>query len=136
MFDDWDESLRYIPRNSDHECIHRSLFVLPAPHTWEHVPGVTLLGAAAHLMPLAGLGANLAMLDGTDLAHALATESSVDDAVRAYESIMLPRSIEAATGSAKGLENQPSTLTQTAPEQGKRQSAAGVLEVLAALRGG
>ncbi|MCC9308370.1 FAD-dependent monooxygenase [Kitasatospora sp. RB6PN24] len=105
MFDDWDESLRYVLRNGDHGFVHRSLFVLPVPHTWEHVPGVTLLGDAAHLMPPVGLGANLAMLDGADLAHALVAESSVDDAVRAYESIMLPRSIEAATGSARGLDN-------------------------------
>ncbi|WP_031173418.1 FAD-dependent oxidoreductase [Streptomyces durhamensis] len=105
LFDDWDENLRYLMRNSDHGFIHRPLFVLPAPHTWDHVPGVTLLGDAGHLMPPVGLGANLAMLDGVDLAHALVTESSVDDAVRAYESIMLPRSIEAATGSAKGLDN-------------------------------
>ncbi|MFE2140322.1 FAD-dependent oxidoreductase [Streptomyces sp. NPDC059456] len=105
MFDGWDESLRYLLRNSDSGFVNRSLFVLPAPHTWEHVPGVTLLGDAAHLMPPVGLGANLAMLDGSDLAHALVTESSVDDAVRAYESIMLPRSIEAATGSAQGLDH-------------------------------
>ncbi|RCH66722.1 FAD-dependent monooxygenase [Streptomyces sp. SDr-06] len=105
MFDDWDESLRYILRNSDHAFIHRALFVLPAPHTWEHVPGVTLLGDAAHLMPPVGLGANLAMLDGCDLAHALVTESGLGDAVRAYESVMLPRSIEAATASAKGLDH-------------------------------
>ncbi|MER5549183.1 NAD(P)/FAD-dependent oxidoreductase [Streptomyces sp. NPDC002589] len=105
MFDDWDESLRYILRNSDNGFTNRSLFVLPAPHTWDHVPGVTLLGDAAHLMPPVGLGANLSMLDGSDLAHALVTESGVDDAVRAYESIMLPRSIEAATGSAKGLDH-------------------------------
>lgn len=104
-FDGWDESLRYILRNSDSGFINRSLFVLPAPHTWEHVPGVTLLGDAAHLMPPVGLGANLAMLDGSDLAHALVTESSVDDAVRAYESVMLPRSIQAATGSAQGLDH-------------------------------
>ncbi|WP_395297988.1 FAD-dependent oxidoreductase [Kitasatospora hibisci] len=105
MFDGWDESLRYILSNSDSGFVHRSLFVLPAPHTWEHVSGVTLLGDAAHLMPPVGLGANLAMLDGADLAHALVTESSVDDAVRAYESIMLPRSAEAATSSAQGLDH-------------------------------
>ena len=105
MFDGWDESLRYILRNSDNGFINRSLFVLPASHTWEHLPGVTLLGDAAHLMPPVGLGANLAMLDGSDLAHALVAESSVDDAVRAYESTMLPRSIEAATGSAQGLDH-------------------------------
>ncbi|MEV6839077.1 NAD(P)/FAD-dependent oxidoreductase [Streptomyces sp. NPDC051133] len=104
-FDGWDESLRYILRNSDNGFTNRSLFVLPVPHTWEHVPGITLLGDAAHLMPPVGLGANLAMLDGSDLAHALVTEPNVDDAVRAYESIMLPRSIEAATGSAQGLDH-------------------------------
>ncbi|WP_033822105.1 NAD(P)/FAD-dependent oxidoreductase [Kitasatospora sp. MBT63] len=104
MFDGWDESLRDLLRNSDSGFINRSLFVLPTPHTWAHVPGVTLLGDAAHLMPPAGQGANLAMLDGADLAHALVTEPSVDDALRAYESIMLPRSIEAATGSAQGLD--------------------------------
>lgn len=104
MFDGWDKSLRYILRNSDTGFVNRSLFVLPVPHTWEHVPGVTLLGDAAHLMPPVGLGANLAMLDGSDLAHALVAESSPGDAVRAYESIMLPRSIEAATGSAQRLD--------------------------------
>lgn len=105
MFDGWDESLRYILRSSDSGFVNRSLFVLPAPHTWEHVPGVTLLGDAAHLMPPVGLGANLAMLDGSDLAHALVAEAGLGDAVRAYESIMLPRSIEAATGSAQGLDH-------------------------------
>ncbi|MFE8947757.1 hypothetical protein [Streptomyces sp. NPDC007856] len=42
MFDGWDESLRYILRNSDNGFINRPLSVLPAPHTWEHVRGVTL----------------------------------------------------------------------------------------------
>ncbi|GAA4984283.1 NAD(P)/FAD-dependent oxidoreductase [Kitasatospora paranensis] len=105
LFDDWDESLRSILRNSDSGFVNRSLFVLPTPHTWEHVPGVTLLGDAAHLMPPVGQGANLAMLDGADLARALVSEAGVDDAVRAYESIMLPRSTEAATGSAQGLDH-------------------------------
>ncbi|MFF3002435.1 FAD-dependent oxidoreductase [Kitasatospora sp. NPDC057940] len=104
-FDGWDESLRYVLRNNDSGFVSRPLFVLPAPHTWQHVPGVTLLGDAAHLMPPVGLGANLAMLDGADLAHALATEPGVDDAVRAYESVMLPRSVEAATDSAQGLDH-------------------------------
>ncbi|GAA2834915.1 NAD(P)/FAD-dependent oxidoreductase [Kitasatospora paracochleata] len=105
MFDGWDDSLRYLLRSGDSGFTHRALFVLPAPHTWEHVPGVTLLGDAAHLMPPVGLGANLAMLDGSDLAHALVAESDVGAAVRAYESIMLPRSIEAATASAQGLDH-------------------------------
>lgn len=69
------------------------------------VPGITLLGDAAHLMPPVGIGANLAMLDGTDLAHALITESSLGDAVRAYENLMLPRSAQAAQDRAEALDN-------------------------------
>ncbi|MFI6684482.1 FAD-dependent oxidoreductase [Streptomyces sp. NPDC050485] len=105
MFDGWDESLLYLLRHHDGGFVNRPLFVLPAPHAWEHVPGITLLGDAAHLMPPVGLGANLAMLDGADLAHALIAESRVDDAVRAYENLMLPRSAEAAQGCAEALDN-------------------------------
>ncbi|MEU5532226.1 NAD(P)/FAD-dependent oxidoreductase [Streptomyces sp. NPDC020362] len=105
MFDGWDENLRHLLRHHDGGFVNRPVFVLPAPHTWEHVPGITLLGDAAHLMPPVGLGANLAMLDGTDLAHALITESSMDDAVRAYENLMLPRSAQAAQDCAEALDN-------------------------------
>ncbi|MFG2530676.1 FAD-dependent oxidoreductase [Streptomyces sp. NPDC048516] len=103
MFDGWDERLLALLRDHDGDFIQRPLFALPVPPTWEHVPGVTLLGDAAHLMPPLGLGANLAMLDGAELAQALVTEPAVDDAVRAYESVMLPRSAEAAKGCAEGL---------------------------------
>ncbi|MEU6329992.1 NAD(P)/FAD-dependent oxidoreductase [Streptomyces sp. NPDC047049] len=103
MFDGWDERLLALLRDNDGGFIHRPVFALPAPHTWEHVPGLTLLGDAAHLMPPLGLGANLAMLDGTELARALVAEPCVDDAVRAYESVMLPRSAEAAKDCAEGL---------------------------------
>ncbi|MFF5406918.1 FAD-dependent oxidoreductase [Streptomyces misionensis] len=101
----WDESLLDFVRRNEGGFIPRPVFVLPAPHTWERVPGITLLGDAAHLMPPVGLGANLAMLDGTDLAGALIAESTVEDAVRAYESIMLPRSAQAALECAKVLDD-------------------------------
>jgi 2-polyprenyl-6-methoxyphenol hydroxylase-like FAD-dependent oxidoreductase len=105
MFEGWDERLLHLVRHNDGGFVNRPVFVLPVPHTWEHVPGVTLLGDAAHLMPPVGLGANLAMLDGADLAHALIAESTVDDAVRAYESRMLPRSAQAARDCATALDD-------------------------------
>ncbi|MBM4795888.1 FAD-dependent monooxygenase [Streptomyces sioyaensis] len=104
MFEGWDERLLALVRDHDGGFVNRPVFVLPAPHAWEHVPGITLLGDAAHLMPPVGLGANLAMLDGADLAHALITESTLDDAVRAYESLMLPRSAQAARECAEALD--------------------------------
>ncbi|MCP2257049.1 2-polyprenyl-6-methoxyphenol hydroxylase [Streptoalloteichus tenebrarius] len=104
LFDDYAENLLALVREHDGPFVNRPLFALPVPHVWEHVPGITLLGDAAHLMPPLGLGANLAMVDGAELATALLREATVDDAVRAYESVMLPRSAEAAKLCGEGLE--------------------------------
>lgn len=99
----WHPSLLRFVRELDGGFTHRPLHVLPVPHAWTHTPGLTLLGDAAHLMPPLGVGANLALLDGTELATALATAPDVDEAVRAYEAGMLPRSIETAKACASGL---------------------------------
>jgi hypothetical protein len=44
------------------------------------------------------------MLDARDLALALADSATVDDAIRAYEGIMLPRSAELAQALEGGAE--------------------------------
>jgi 2-polyprenyl-6-methoxyphenol hydroxylase-like FAD-dependent oxidoreductase len=56
-------------------------------------------------MPPLGVGVNLAMLDASELALALATAATVDDAVRVYEKTMLPRSIETAKALEGGAEH-------------------------------
>ncbi|MFG1644598.1 FAD-dependent oxidoreductase [Amycolatopsis sp. NPDC049252] len=99
----WHPELLGFLRDNDGEFTHRPLYVLPVPHAWTSAPGVTLLGDAAHLMPPLGVGANLAMLDGTELATALATSPSVAEAIRVYEARMLPRSIETAAACREGL---------------------------------
>ncbi|MFB4263304.1 FAD-dependent oxidoreductase [Nonomuraea sp. GTA35] len=103
---DWSPSLRRLITDNDGPYVDRPIFALPAPHVWAHNPTVTLLGDAAHLMPPLGVGVNLALLDACELALAIARHDTVEEAVRAYEQTMLPRSAEMAQlldGAADGL---------------------------------
>ncbi|MBU3863509.1 FAD-dependent monooxygenase [Streptomyces sp. 4503] len=101
----WSPRMRQMITTNDGPYVDRPLFALPVPHTWEHNPTVTLLGDAAHLMPPLGVGVNLAMLDASELALALANAATVDDAIRVYEKTMLPRSIEMAKALEGGAEH-------------------------------
>ncbi|MFJ8689402.1 FAD-dependent oxidoreductase [Micromonospora wenchangensis] len=85
--------------------VHRPIHVLPPSHTWAHVRGVTLLGDAAHLMPPLGAGANLAMLDGAELAESLVIDGGdLDGVVRAWEERMWARAARWAAITMSGLE--------------------------------
>ncbi|MFH8403831.1 FAD-dependent oxidoreductase [Streptomyces sp. NPDC018019] len=104
-FEGWDEGLRGLV--ADAEAITpRRIHALPVGHRWDRVPGVTLLGDAAHVMsPFAGEGANLAMFDGAELALAIAAHpGDTEGAVTAYEEALFPRSEASAADSAAGLE--------------------------------
>ncbi|WP_405687052.1 FAD-dependent monooxygenase [Streptomyces sp. NBC_01387] len=96
-FDGWAPELTALITDGETAPVLRILNALPNDHRWGRVPGVTLLGDAAHLAAPNGEGANLAMYDGAELGKALAAHpDDVEAALTAYEQALFPRSAEAA----------------------------------------
>ncbi|MFI2284851.1 FAD-dependent oxidoreductase [Nocardia beijingensis] len=101
-FDGWAPELTALITDADLPPVWRPHYTLPVGHRWDRIPGVTLLGDAAHLMPTNGEGANLALLDGAELGNALAAHpDDIETALSEYEQNMFARSTEVATRTAE-----------------------------------
>ncbi|KAK4952625.1 hypothetical protein LTR10_009431 [Elasticomyces elasticus] len=74
----WHPTLQAFVQEANDDSIYpRDLAMLPIGHRWDHVPGVTVIGDAAHVMtPFAGEGVNLALSDCVNLAEAIVSAAA------------------------------------------------------------
>ncbi|ARJ14752.1 NAD(P)/FAD-dependent oxidoreductase [Staphylococcus lugdunensis] len=94
-FKGWAPEITALLTESDSNILARKINALPDKHRWEPKSGITLIGDAAHLMAPSGEGANLAMLDGAELAEGIAKNyNHFDEVIKEYENQMFPRSEE------------------------------------------
>ncbi|KAF5551852.1 tetracycline resistance [Fusarium mexicanum] len=104
LFAHWAPNLREYLTNAEGPFHAWPLYRLPAASvSWQRVPGVTLLGDAAHLAtPLVGEGVNMAMLDALMLAKAIVKyctqtsgadteDNTLETALTEYEKEMFER---------------------------------------------
>ena len=104
-FDGWAPALTALITESRTAPVARPIHALPIEHRWDRVPGVTLLGDAAHLMAPSGEGANLAMFDAAELGKSLAKHAGdIEAALLVYEKDMFSRSAAEALAANQLIE--------------------------------
>ncbi|KAK5689872.1 hypothetical protein LTR97_012632 [Elasticomyces elasticus] len=116
-FDDCSDDLKRLVLETSNELVVRQMYMMPVGVSWETVPGVTLLGDAAHLMtPFAGVGVNVAMADALVLARAiisrkdsffakaLSNRQNIAGAIKEYEKFMFGFAKENAEKTYEGLQ--------------------------------
>ncbi|KFA45604.1 hypothetical protein S40293_08634 [Stachybotrys chartarum IBT 40293] len=93
FFGDWCDTILDIIRNCSSFRSWPLYSMNPERLSWTSVPGITLMGDAAHVSVPAGEGVNVAMLDALVLAKKLDEfgKDDLDRAVREYEHDMLAR---------------------------------------------
>jgi 2-polyprenyl-6-methoxyphenol hydroxylase-like FAD-dependent oxidoreductase len=118
----WAPELLSLVTDGETVPVIRPIWGLPVAHRWNHVPGVTLIGDAAHLTPPDGDGANWALYDGAELAKAIAWEGGNSEAaLLSFEQEMLSRS---AKSSIEGHQSFERTFGYNAPENLRQMVAA------------
>jgi 2-polyprenyl-6-methoxyphenol hydroxylase-like FAD-dependent oxidoreductase len=95
----WDKVYQELFENAVVPFVSRPQYYMPLDQTWEALTNLTMLGDAAHLMlPFAGEGVNMAMLDALELNKCLTSENYPDTqtAIAVYEKQLRKRAVKAS----------------------------------------
>lgn len=107
-FANWPQLHTDLIKHSDGDLYAWPLYAMPIESlSWRTVPGVTLIGDAAHVStPFVGEGVNCAMTDSLQLAQQIVKHGldDLDRAVSEYEKLMFPRGIDLISRSTKSGE--------------------------------
>ncbi|KAK4066281.1 uncharacterized protein Triagg1_8113 [Trichoderma aggressivum f. europaeum] len=100
FFGDWAEELKDLIRYSEDFRSWPLYYTAPQTLRWDSVPGITLMGDAAHVAVPNGEGVNCAMADALSLASKIATYGieALNRAVAEYEEDMFRRGVEHIKG--------------------------------------
>lgn len=110
----WAPELLALITRGETTPVSRPIWGLPLGHTWKQVPGVMLVGDAAHLTPPDGDGANWALYDGAELAKMIAADpDNIEAALLAFREKMIPRSAQSAI---EGYQSFERTFGYNAPD--------------------
>ncbi|WP_292009622.1 NAD(P)/FAD-dependent oxidoreductase [Chryseobacterium sp.] len=93
-FSDWNLGWNELFSGDEVWCMARPQYHFPLDQTWETLPGLTMLGDAAHRMPpYAGEGVNMALQDAFELAECLTHNNfkTIKEALSCYEEQMKKR---------------------------------------------
>jgi 2-polyprenyl-6-methoxyphenol hydroxylase-like FAD-dependent oxidoreductase len=107
----WGSTWYELFENATMPFIPRPIYCMPLDQTWKALPGLTMIGDAAHVMPpFAGEGANMAMFDALELSECLTSDryDILQDAISFYEINMRKKAAIAAEESLKNGERMHS----------------------------
>jgi flavin-dependent dehydrogenase len=92
-YPEWNPIWLELFENAETPFIPRPIYCIPFDQTWEAQSNLTMIGDAAHVMPFAGEGVNMAMLDALELSECLTSDQykTLQEAIFGYETQMRKR---------------------------------------------